>query len=177
MSAPWSLESEDTASEGRFLWLYNELFALRMDYLPELVARLKALKHRAYVPNRHWWLIQPVPEAVFGLRQIVDEFGFSGSDEALHHLDRIANLYRDIRLDRRLSSVGRYIYRSPSGDILFHFPTDYLIADNIRILPAVSGTSAYVPSGFLRRSGLAMRFWGWWTSSTSSSSPRCMSAW
>lgn len=133
MSPTWDLEFEEGASAAsRSLWLHDELFALRMDYVPELIARLKALRHRAYVPNRHWWLIQPVPEAVHGLRQIVDEFGFSGTDEALHHLDRLANLYRDIQLDRRLSSVGRYIYRSPRGDILFAFPMDLIIADNIR---------------------------------------------
>lgn len=28
--------------------------------------------------------------------------------------------------------MGRYIYPSPGGDTLFHFPTDLIIADNIR---------------------------------------------
>jgi hypothetical protein len=132
MSPTWSLEPED-ASAGfeRHIWLRKELFVLRMDYIPEVVRRIKALRHRAYVENRHWWFFQPLPEVVHEIEGIVSDFGFTVSDDARPHLARIGKLYRDIQLDARLRSVRRFIFASPGGDTLIHFPKDYLIADHI----------------------------------------------
>ena len=88
-------------------------FEFRFPYAPEIVDAFRALTDKWYVPESHAWYVAPVPASAAGALQIVEKYGFRGSDQATSELERIGNLFRKIGLDARLASVQRYLYRAP----------------------------------------------------------------
>jgi hypothetical protein len=118
-------------TESRTVALREDVFVVQIDFNPLLVQRIKSIQGRRYFGPEQCWFIPPYPESTDALLSLVLDYDFSITDSDASHAWRIARLYNAIYSDPKFAELGRFVYRAPGGDTLFHFRQSQVIADAI----------------------------------------------